>query len=530
MKNLTVIDLFSGCGGLALGMEQAGFQTLAAIDNDPMAIWTIQRNLPSIPVVARKNLRTFKPEHLDVMLRSALKKDVRVDVVIGGPPCQGFSTARQVDGANHGERLKQDSRRQLYKYFLAYVAYFQPSVFVMENVPGIRSAAGGKYFAKVQVDARALGYRVHAEEISGWHFGVPQKRIRQLIIGTRRELPIFAGRLYMRPTHGADTKRKETSLWEAIGDLPSLAAGEGTHVAEYDMTRRAAHVSNYGDWYLREVLEVPKARTLTAHVARPHSGRDLRDFARLREGEHAAQAIARGEKMEFPYDRLNFKDRFTRQHRNRLCSTIVAHLSKDGLMFIHPTQSRSLSPREAARVQSFPDWFEFPEARTHSFRLIGNAVPPLVGKAVGRAIQAYLAPTDRHSALQHIPREPAQALECLRPIMNIGPKDLGALSRQEFLRAWFAIGFLHNQLHPDSAVANGKRKSRVAEIAVSDKSVVRIFSPVFKLSGWPVSLVPVATEARRRLQSGAISLDDYYCSDAYRAGALWNLGDRNGGH
>ena len=101
----------------------------------------------------------------------------------------------------------------------------------------------------------------------------------------------------------------------------------------------------------------------------------LRDFARLNEGENAAVAYReRGVEFEFPYSRASFKDRYTRQHRNRPCSTIVAHLSKDGLMFIHPVQNRSLTPREAARVQSFPDWFVFPEARTHSFRLIGNAV------------------------------------------------------------------------------------------------------------------------------------------------------------
>src|SRR5439155_5174038 len=98
----------------------------------------------------------------------------------------------------------------------------------------------------------------------------------------------------------------------------------------------------------------------------------------------------RGETMEFTYKRDIFKDRYKRQHREELCSTIVAHLSKDGLMFIHPTQDRSLTPREAARVQSFPDWFQFPVARTHQFRIIGNAVPPLVGEAVGLEVRAFL--------------------------------------------------------------------------------------------------------------------------------------------
>src|SRR5687768_8062902 len=102
MAKLNVIDLFSGCGGLALGMERSGFETVAAVDSDPMAIWTIKKNLPEIPVVAERNLRTFNPEQLDRELRAAMQADVSIDVVIGGPPCQGFSKARQVDGANHG--------------------------------------------------------------------------------------------------------------------------------------------------------------------------------------------------------------------------------------------------------------------------------------------------------------------------------------------------------------------------------------------------------------------------------------------
>ncbi|MBK9137477.1 MAG: DNA cytosine methyltransferase [Verrucomicrobia bacterium] len=111
----------------------------------------------------------------------------------------------------------------------------------------------------------------------------------------------------------------------------------------------------------------------------PTAKRDLGDFARLKEGENSAVAMReRGVKFAFPYEKTKFRDRYTRQCRWQPCSTIVAHLSKDGLMFIHPTQNRSLTPREAARVQSFPDWFRFPAARTHAFRLIGNAVPPRV--------------------------------------------------------------------------------------------------------------------------------------------------------
>lgn len=160
-----------------------------------------------------------------------------------------------------------------------------------------------------------------------------------------------------------------------------------SRVKRVDGTNNGSRLVDDKRRHLYSVMEVHQARKLTAHRARPHNDRDLRDFARLKEGESSARAMRRGVQFEFPYRKDRFKDRYTRQSRWDACSTIVAHLSKDGLMFIHPTQNRSLTPREAAHIQSFPDWFEFPIARTHQFRVIGNAVPPLVGEAVGIAIE-----------------------------------------------------------------------------------------------------------------------------------------------
>lgn len=190
-RKLTFIDLFSGCGGFSLGLEWAGLTCKAAVDFNEPAIETFRRNHPHVPHVLVRDLTRFGPKDLDKLLGSD-----RVDVVVGGPPCQGFSRARQVDGANHGGRLVHDARRDLYKEFLRFVKYYQPRVFVMENVPGMKSAAGGEFFTRVQVESRELGYRVIPYEVEAWRFGVPQKRVRQLIIGTRRELaaaPPLAG-------------------------------------------------------------------------------------------------------------------------------------------------------------------------------------------------------------------------------------------------------------------------------------------------------------------------------------------------
>ncbi len=381
MKRFTCVDLFCGCGGFTLGMERAGFTVLAAIDSNPEAVKVIRRNLPDVPHILEKDLTMFPPRELARLMGAA-----EVDVIVGGPPCQGFSNVRQRDGTNNGRRMVADKRRYLYQEFLRYVEFFQPKVFVMENVLGIRSAEGGKYFTQVQMEARSMGYRVHPKVEKAVALGVPQKRQRQLIIGTRHDLHEYFPRELERVPRAV----KSPTLGEAICDLPVVRAGGGAEETEYDMERRNAHIAKYGWRYLYQTLEVRRANKLTAHRARPHSDRDLRDFAKLREGEHCAEALKRGETFEFPYGRESFKDRYTRQHRNEPCSTILAHMSKDGLMFIHPTQNRSLTPREAARVQSFPDWFEFPVARTHQFRLIGNAVPPLVAEAVAPSGESHI--------------------------------------------------------------------------------------------------------------------------------------------
>jgi DNA (cytosine-5)-methyltransferase 1 len=374
----TFLDLFCGCGGFSLGMERAGFRCLAAIDFNADAVATFRENFPHLGDERARceDLTLFRPEHLANIIGSE-----KVDVIAGGPPCQGFSTARQRDGANHGaRRLVHDDRRQLYREFLRYVEFFQPRVFVMENVLGIQTASGGEYFTRVQHEARLLGYRVVAQIADAFALGVPQKRRRQLIVGVRADLPGF----FPAVIAPAPRAFPGTTLGPAIGDLPRLAAGAGNECFDYDMDRRRGHLTRWGKVarrYLFNVLEVSRAKDLTAHRARPHSDRDLRDFLLLREGENSAQAMRRGVEFEFPYDKSSFQDRYTRQSRRKPCSTIVAHLSKDGLMFIHPTQNRSLTPREAARIQSFPDWFQFPVARTTQYRLIGNAVPPLVGEA-----------------------------------------------------------------------------------------------------------------------------------------------------
>ncbi len=559
----TCLDLFCGCGGFTLGMQRAGFHVLAAIDFNPQAVATLRANLAErhhpelIPVAhaLERDLTRFAPADLAALLfpeqpptaghlpsapltpngQSAIgHRQSLVDVIVVGPPCQGFSTVRQRDGANHGLRLIQDPRRHLYREFLRYVDFFQPKLFVMENVLGLRTAAGGAYFTAVQQEARAHGYRVHGQIENAWALGVPQKRRRQLIIGVRGDLPGYflpelqpAPRAVGAPHSGAARSQHRavgpeagaSVLWDAIGDLPALRAGSGRDECDYDLDRFVKHLDAVGKTaanYLFDVLEVDRAPRLTNHVARPHSDRNLRDFKLLHEGENSAVAKReRGVEFEFPYDKSTFKDRYTRQSRWKPCSTIVAHLSRDGLMFIHPTQNRSLTPREAARIQSFPDWFRFPNARTHVFRLIGNAVPPLVGEAVGLTVRAFLTEPRRsrreeahseartpecglrnesQSLLTSSPTRTEAARE-LERLARLDHRELRALPKADFLRGWHALLFLFPGLHPDNARDHGGTEEIWPEAHQVLPELEEAQPQRYARSGWLVKLEIVGNPA-----------------------------------
>jgi DNA (cytosine-5)-methyltransferase 1 len=516
----TFIDLFCGCGGFTLGMIRAGYRCVAAIDFNQHAVETLRHNLTNIPHVLHRDLTEYPPEKLSELVELS-----HVDVIVGGPPCQGFSTARQVDGANHGARLTHDPRRQLYRELLKYVEFFKPRVFVMENVLGIKTAAGGEYFKRVQVEGRALGYRVHGQIEDAWGLGVPQKRRRQLIIGTRLDVPG-----YFWPTISpAPRAIPHPPLGAAICDLPILTAGSGEEICDYDLIRRSEYLRRNSEIvsnYLFNILEIELATKLTNHVSRPHNERDLRDFEKLNEGESSAVAMRdHGVVFEFPYDKSSFKDRYTRQSRSKPCSTIVAHLSKDGLMFIHPKQNRSITPREAARIQSFPDWYRFPEARTNSFRMIGNAVPPLVAEAVGLAVKAYLkrgeklkdTTTNLFSSMP-VPKDDNDALQWLVGLLDLDTRSLRRITKENLSRGWAAISFLYPELHPDGSLDRSNTSYDIEDNPTISDVDPRLLKPYFEISGWPVVLVPIAEEVWRRFKNKDFDYREFYRCDAQREG------------
>lgn len=376
----TFIDLFCGCGGFSLGMKKAGFHELASIDFDPHATHVFKHNFPESGVVFARDIATIGSlEFMDSINHNP------VDVIVGGPPCQGFSIARRVDGSNHGDRLIDDSRRDLYVEYLRFLDFIEPKAFIFENVLGITSTSGGAFLERIINGAQARDYHISKFLVNVSDFAVPQKRRRIILIGTREK------RFNLSYTDIVSYAKleKPMMLGEAIMDLPEIHAGGGSEIMAYDLLRRQKHLEKYGNRFI-SFFELQDDVDLYNHKARVHSERDIRDFSRLSEGETSAQALKRGQFMEFPYKRDHFKDRYTKQHREKLSSTIVAHMAKDGLMFIHPTQERTLTPREAARLQSFPDWFTFPVPPTHQYKLIGNAIPPRLAYFFGLAIKDWL--------------------------------------------------------------------------------------------------------------------------------------------
>ncbi len=506
MSKLTFIDLFCGCGGFSNGLEALGLECLSGVDHDLHAIETFKINHPKGTKALKRDLSKYSAEELGMEIGTT-----HVNVVVGGPPCQGFSTARQFLGSNSGQRLVPDARRELYRDFLRFIAYFKPQVFVMENVLGVRSSQNGKYFSVIQSEARKIGYRVVATEINAWEHGAPQQRRRQLFIGTPSTLPIFSPSELITKTHGQPGTELAplVTLGEAIGDLPELLAGSGEQIQLYDLGARARHIKRYGDRFLFNVIHADQSTSVTWHCARPHLDRDLRDFAKIRQGETSKTTLARGVEMEFPYNREIFQDRYKRQSSDSLCSTILAHLRNDGLHFIHPTQNRSFTPREAARVQTFPDTFIFAGQRSHIFTQIGNAVPPLVGQAIGKSLVRYL---ETHTA-RVIPIKPMlsvdqrtrliRRLEAFLDQCNF--RLIENIPAEEFSKIWKDIYQLLPELHPESANDNGTELS-----PIPDRKTSLCIAPYFIRSGWPSSLIKIAAEAARRHSRGLMSHDAYF--------------------
>ncbi|PWB88478.1 DNA cytosine methyltransferase [Methylosinus sporium] len=388
IKEPTVLDLFCGAGGIALGFADAGYRVLGGIDNFQPAVETFGENFPDACALQR-DLRT--PDFADVR---AIAGAAGIDVIVGGPSCQGFSTSGGLSRASG--RNQDDPRNLLFLNYLDLVDDLRPSWIVFENVPGLLLYNQGRVALEIVQAFKEIGYTVVPMILLAADFGVPQLRRRLIFVGNRTgsDIPFPAAthgnadlwRNYALPFahlsrigHGTGEELfPHVSFGDACSDLPPLAEGAGIDGVRYPSTA---------------ATDYQRAMRKRSRLVRQHVSAELSSLDRL-----AAQTLKAGQNWrDLPIDKL--PDRFKRI-RPYDATTILKRLQNDSPAytittkfnegttgaFIHPEQARTLSLREAARLQSFPDRFVFSGSHAQIRQQIGNAVPPLLARALAEAM------------------------------------------------------------------------------------------------------------------------------------------------
>lgn len=323
---MNYVDLFSGAGGLSLGFEMAGFNNVFSVEYDKKIAESYKKNFPTHNLLV-KDIQEITDDEI-----ITLQHNQEVDVVIGGPPCQGFSLAGRI-----GRSFVEDKRNYLFKEFARVVKIIDPKMFVMENVARMISHNKGQTILEIKTEFESLGYNVQYKVLQAADYGVPQKRQRMFILGTKNKEFNF-------PTPIGTT----ITVKEAIGDLPPLKSGERS--------------------------EVPN------HFSMNHSSQMLKKMSYIGDG---------GNRNQIPEDlRPKTGDirKYIRYDSQKPSVTVTGDMRK----IFHYEQNRALTPRELARLQSFPDSFIFEGNSISIQQQIGNAVPPLLGYAVAKQVKESL--------------------------------------------------------------------------------------------------------------------------------------------
>lgn len=388
LKRPIAIDLFAGVGGLSLGFEQAGFDVVAAVEFDPIHAAAHKLNFPNTAVICR-DLRGLSGA--DIRKAAAIGNRT-VDVVFGGPPCQGFSLI--------GHRVLEDPRNSLIFHFLRVVQELKPRTFVMENVPGMATGSHTALLSELIHQLKGLGYKVRQPHriLNASNYGVPQDRKRLFLLGARSDtfLPEYPlPTTIVPPTKSAAGSTSLLDLGmpvcpsakDAIGDLPDLDEFESLFETD-ELRCKLGHGSNYA-MILRGVLDDPKDYSYPRQW-------DHFVLTGLLRAEHTPKSIKRF-RATIP-GTTEPVSRFFRVPLDGICNTLRAGTATDRGAFsaprpIHPIYPRCITVREAARLHSYPDWFRFHRTIWHGFRQIGNSVPPLLGRAVARGIMTALGET-----------------------------------------------------------------------------------------------------------------------------------------
>ena len=381
------VDLFAGAGGLSLGFEQAGFEIAAAVELDPIHSAVHQFNFPKSATICG-SVTDISGD--DIRDRSRIKgRDV--DVVFGGPPCQGFSLI--------GYRALDDPRNHLLAHFVRLVAELSPKTFVLENVSGLTAGSHRLFLKEVIEKFEDLGYDVEHDYkvLDAAHYGIPQHRKRLFLFGARHDvaLPAYpAATSCPRTVNGGvdqETLPPTPTVWEAIGDLPEPEEYDELLVRDWIVAKHGTaskYASRLRDPWLDasdySVKREWNSDLLTSSLRTVHTKESIRRFMRTQPGATES------------------KSRLLKLDPDGLCNTLRAGTPSNRGAFtsprpIHPFTPRVITVREAARLHSYPDWFRLHTTKWHGFRQIGNSVPPLLARAVAREVMRALGATAKRS-------------------------------------------------------------------------------------------------------------------------------------
>ena len=396
-KKYTFIDLFAGCGGLSEGFYRQGFKALAHVEIDHWACETLR---------TRMKFYGYKDYNREVIEHDITSDDIleridkavngrTVDIIIGGPPCQAYSTAGRV---RDGKRMASDPRNYLFESYVKILEYYSPKFFVFENVTGLLSAQvnNAPIFPKV---LKALGNKynvIGTPEVlvhNTADYGVPQLRKRVIIIGVRKDIDKSAEELYKSiikthwnpetPSNEKKGKKRFVDVRQAIGDLPSVEPGQDASTEDFDYPCNNEYLKRIGKQGIYPLMD---------HIARKHNDLDRERF-QVMIHNHWSFGQLRREMPQYEHEHARiFDNSYVVQWWDLPSKTILAHIHKDGFQYIHPAeeQRRTFTVREAARIQSFPDDFEFKGSRGEKYKQIGNAVPPLFAEALAKSIRKNL--------------------------------------------------------------------------------------------------------------------------------------------
>lgn len=377
----TLVDLFCGSGGLSLGFIQSGFKVVFANDIEQSALRTYSFNHPEI------DGRSITKGGIEGFAHNVHKYiNEPVDVLAGGPPCQGFSTANR-------QRVIDDPRNILYKYYVEAVKNITPKFFVMENVKGMRNVA-----QQIKEDFNLntlVGYDIEFEVFNARKFGIPQNRDRLIFIGVRSDIAekYSITALDIINEIKNDFTEDELGLLEAIATLPKLEASKVKNDTSNESKESGGKIMKFksekSNEYINSINMGRQQDLLFNHKARYNNERDIEIFSRMLPGDKSDSPRI-SDIMPYKSRSHMFKDKYYKLLPDSPCKTITAHMKFDCNMYIHPFQARGLTPREAARVQSYPDDYFILGPYTKTYQQIGNSVPPIMARKISAKIIKYL--------------------------------------------------------------------------------------------------------------------------------------------